>query len=96
MRRTDEWTRYAGDVIYDENLGLPRSAAPGHDLLVPVLRAGRLEYSFPSLEAIRDRTLAELERFDPAVLALRGASEYPVKFERRLSRLRKQLQEKKH
>jgi nicotinate phosphoribosyltransferase len=94
VRRTDEWSRYAGDVIYDENLGLPRNAAPGHDLLAPVLRAGRLEYEFPPLEAVRDRTLGELERFDPEVLALRGASQYPVKFERRLSRLRKKLQEK--
>ena len=95
VRRTDEWSRYAGDVIYDEGLGLPRNASPGHDLLVPVLRAGRLVYDFPPLDTVRDRTLAELSRFDPAVLALRGAAGYPVRFERRLARLRNKLQERK-
>jgi hypothetical protein len=82
-------------VIYDENLGLPKNAAPGHDLLVPVLRAGGLVYDFPPLEAVRERTLSELDRFAPEVLALRGAAAYPVKYERRLARLRSRLQERK-
>jgi nicotinate phosphoribosyltransferase len=63
----------------------------GEDLLVPVLRGGRLVYARPSLEAARARTQAELARLHPGVKRFVNPHQYPVGLERNLFDLRTRL-----
>ncbi len=50
----------------------------GAPLLTPVMKNGEINGTLPPLPEIRERTLAELARFDPAVLRLRRPASYPV------------------
>ncbi|NQU24054.1 MAG: nicotinate phosphoribosyltransferase [Candidatus Nealsonbacteria bacterium] len=61
------------------------------DLLVPVLRAGDLVYDRPPLEAIRQRTQAQLATFHPGVLRHDNPHHYPVGLEERLHQLKADL-----
>jgi hypothetical protein len=60
--------------------------ARAHDLLVPVLRAGRRVAELPTLARTREHALASLNALDPALLRLHAASTYPVVFDARLVR----------
>jgi nicotinate phosphoribosyltransferase len=61
------------------------------DLLVPVVRGGRVVYDRPSLAAIRARAGAELRRFHPGVRRFVHPHQFPVGLERGLHELRTEL-----
>jgi nicotinate phosphoribosyltransferase len=63
----------------------------GEDLLVPVLRGGRLVYARPPLEAARGRTQAQLARLHAGVKRFVNPHQYPVGLERNLFDLRTRL-----
>ncbi len=63
----------------------------GEDLLVPVFRRGRRVYDPPPLDAVRARTLAQLEGFHAGVKRFVNPHQFPVGLERRLSDLRTRL-----
>jgi len=58
---------------------------------VPVLRAGRPVYETPPLPEVRARTLAQLQRLDPAVRRLDAPDSYPVALDRSLADLKARL-----
>lgn len=64
---------------------------PGHDLLVPVMRAGNIVYEPPPLLEIRRRAAEQLSRLHPTIRRLDNPHEYPVGLEQRLSDLRTKL-----
>jgi nicotinate phosphoribosyltransferase len=64
---------------------------PWEDLLVPVLRAGRLTYHPPPASEARARTLTQLGGLSPSSRRLRNPHEYPVGLEVRLAELRARL-----
>ncbi len=61
------------------------------DLLVPVMRGGRIVYDVPALDATRARTLEQLLAFHGGVKRLLNPHRYPVGLEARLHELRTQL-----
>ncbi len=61
------------------------------DLLVPVLRGGRVVYAPPPVAAARARTLAQLEALAPWSKRLVNPHEYPVGLEEGLAALRTRL-----
>jgi nicotinate phosphoribosyltransferase len=61
------------------------------DLLVPVLRDGRLVYEVPPLEAARHRTQEQLGRLHPGIKRLVNPHRYPAGLERTLHELRMKL-----
>ncbi|HUY33599.1 MAG TPA: nicotinate phosphoribosyltransferase [Pirellulales bacterium] len=67
------------------------SATPYDDLLVPIVRQGRLVRDQPPLAAIRDRAGAELARFSAGVRRFVNPHEYPVGLEPRLFELKNRL-----
>ena len=84
-RRVDPSTgRFAGDVLYDIH-------APGdsvrvqhrddHDLLIPILREGRLVAELPPLAVSRARTAAQLARLPERCLDLKSPEHYPLELE---------------
>lgn len=99
--------RFVGDVIFETELGpgavghrVHRIDAPaetyahagaGEDLLVPVLRGGAAVYEPPPLAQSRARTLAQLERLDPAVRDPNAPARYPVGLDERLQALKDQV-----
>jgi nicotinate phosphoribosyltransferase len=62
--------------------------ARGEDLLVPVMRGGKIVFTPPPLAEVRRRTIDQLGRLHPAILRLTNPHEYPVGLEQRLSELR--------
>jgi nicotinate phosphoribosyltransferase len=61
-----------------------RSVDPGNqsdELLVPVLRGGKVVYHPPQLDAIRRRTQMQLDIFHPGVLRHEHPHQYPVGLE---------------
>lgn len=82
VRRFSTPQGYCGDMIYDLETGPSDTALDPFDsthvkkmsketaftdLLVPVIRGGKIIYALPSLDIIRKRTLDELGRFHPAI-----------------------------
>jgi nicotinate phosphoribosyltransferase len=63
----------------------------GEDLLVPVVRGGRVVYDRPPLAAIRSRAGAELARFHAGVRRFVHPHQFPVGLERRLHDVRTRL-----
>ena len=61
------------------------------DLLVPVLRAGKLVYAPPPLSAIREKALAEVARLPPGLKRFLNPHQYPVGLEPSLHELRTRL-----
>ena len=61
------------------------------DLLVPIFRAGKLAYSLPSLEQIRQRAQAQLAMFHPGIKRLLNPHQYPVGLEAGLHDLKLEL-----
>ena len=64
---------------------------PHEDLLVPVLRQGRLVYDPPTLDAIRSRAQDQLSAFHAGVKRFVNPHQYPVGLERRLHDLKTDL-----
>ena len=56
------------------------------DLLVPVYRAGNLVYHSPDIDAIRSRTLTQMEQIYPGVLRLKRPDRYFTGIEQRMYR----------
>ncbi len=71
--------------------GGPAGDSDGEDLLVPVLRQGSAVYDTPEIAAIRDRTLDQLDRLDPAVRRLEQPATYAVGLDPELHRLKQRL-----
>ena len=61
------------------------------DLLVPVVREGRVVYEDPGIEETRARTQDQIRHLHPAVLRFMNPHEYPAGLERRLHELRTRL-----
>ena len=61
------------------------------DLLVPVLRAGKLVYEFPNLSDTRQRTSDQLAMLRKEVARLQSPAEYPIRMESRLYQERLEL-----
>ncbi len=60
-------------------------------LLAPVFRNGVCVYESPSLHAMRERTMDELEAFHSGIKRLMNPHEYPVGFDLRLHKLKTEL-----
>ncbi len=106
VRRFSGAGGFLGDVIYDQLAGpsepcvrvdaegaetvIP-AGAETQDLLVPVWRSGSAVYVTPEIGALRERTLSQLERLEPAVRRLEEPAVYPVGLDRRLHRLKERL-----
>ena len=71
--------------LFDQTkqMRLPANAE-GHDLLVPVMRGGRVVYDLPSLEEIRERRARELHFVSDSVKRFDNPDEYRVGLERSL------------
>ena len=82
-RSTDDRGAYVGDEI---TLAEEKPARASVRLLIPVLERGKLRYRFPSLRAVRDHALEELERLPPAYRRLVSAENYPVAWSGELRR----------
>jgi nicotinate phosphoribosyltransferase len=67
------------------------SVSEGEALLVEVLRDGRLVYALPSIDQIRARRQADLERLDPGVRRLVNPHIYHVSLSERLWSLKQDL-----
>jgi len=67
------------------------AGTPGEDLLVPVLRAGKLVYGRPPLPVSRQRTADELGHLHAGVKRFVNPHQYPVGLERGLFDLRTRL-----
>ena len=61
------------------------------DLLVPVVRAGRVVYEEPGIEETRARARDQIRHLHPTVLRFMNPHEYPAGLERRLHELRTRL-----
>ena len=61
------------------------------DLLVPVVRGGRVVYEEPDIEETRERARDQVRHLHPAVLRFMNPHEYPAGLERRLHELRTRL-----
>jgi nicotinate phosphoribosyltransferase len=72
VRRTAD-----GDVIYDEL----RTPSAGDDLLVPIMRGGRVVYERPSLNEIAAHRAREFARFPEAMKRLENPERWPVAIE---------------
>ena len=102
VRRFDD-----ADMIFDQLAGEPShvivdpldltrrrvipEGANHRDLLVPVFRAGKRVYELPSIEQIRSRRAAELDRFHPGVKRFVNPHRYPVGLEKNLFDLKTRL-----
>lgn len=107
VRRFEKDGRFAGDMIYDELLGPTVSAiidqkdptrfkrfgsdTTHYDLLVPVVRAGKLVADLPDITSLRARTLAQLACLDGAIKRFDNPHEYPVGPEPGLYELKAEL-----
>jgi nicotinate phosphoribosyltransferase len=60
-------------------------------LLVDVLQDGKLVYELASIEEMRERRLADMERLDPGVKRLMNPHTYHVSLTRRLWNLKQEL-----
>lgn len=95
------------DMIFDELGGEPAhvmvdpldltrrrsipDGAPYEDLLVPVFRDGQRVYQLPTIEEIRARRQAQLDRFHGGIKRLLNPHQYPVGLEKRLFDLKTRL-----
>ena len=102
VRRFDD-----ADMIFDQLAGEPaheivdpldltrRRVIPEearyHDLLVPIFRHGQRVYELPTIEQIRARRAAELDRFHSGVKRFVNPHRYPVGLEKNLFDLKTRL-----
>lgn len=64
------------------------------DLLVPIVREGKIVGSLSSPTDIRERVKKELSSFDPEILSLKQSYNYPVGLEKSLYKKRVELIER--
>lgn len=67
------------------------SQMPYEDLLIPVVRSGRVCYERPTLLEIKKKVEADLERLHPSILRLVNPHPYPVGLEQGLHELKSQM-----
>ena len=107
VRRHYHESQMIADVVYDLRYGPDRletscsietgkqgatdSTDDAEDLLVPVLRTGKLVYEFPNLSATRQRTSNQLAMLREEVVRLQEPAEYPIRMESRLYQKRLEL-----
>lgn len=100
IRRYSDSTGYAYDLMYDQSQPLPskltaldpfdpmstKTAVSDtyRDLLIPVMRKGKIVYDLPSLSEIQKYSLAELEKFNPAIRRFLNPPLYFVGLEKTL------------
>jgi nicotinate phosphoribosyltransferase len=65
--------------------------AAGEDLLVPVLRKGKLVYASPTLEETRERTRQQLAMLHPGIKRFVNPHQYPAGLEQGLHELKTRL-----
>jgi nicotinate phosphoribosyltransferase len=99
--------RFMADTIYETNYGVSepceivdvetegKTQIPANtrysDLLVPILRAGKVVYEAPSIETSRDHLRKQLSYAPPEILHLNDSAPYKVGLERSLCELRSEL-----
>jgi nicotinate phosphoribosyltransferase len=66
-------------------------ATPCEDLLVPILRRGKLVYALPSLDAIRARARGQLARLHPGIKRFENPHQYPAGLELTLHEFKTEL-----
>lgn len=106
VRRFYRAGKAIGDGIYDEQLGIrtachlinaeekrcmPHSGTRTEELLVPVLRKGKLVYTPPSLAESRQRCQEELAKFPASIHKFSKPYQYYVGIEEQLNTLRSAL-----
>ncbi len=106
IRRFSDASGFVADVIWDEESGISEPCiridehgreipipadAESEDLLVPVLRQGRVVYDSPPIEAMRRRSLEQVEKLGAGVRRLVEPDPYAVGLDLRLHRLRERL-----
>ncbi|GAB4324948.1 MAG: nicotinate phosphoribosyltransferase [Candidatus Sumerlaeia bacterium] len=79
------------DPLDDTRRKRIEAGTPGEDLLVPVLRAGRLVYDPPPLSAVRGRLKEQLARLHPSIKRFENPHEYPAGLELGLSERKTRL-----
>jgi len=79
---------YVGDVVAGIDEPPPPHAEP---LLTCMMRGGRRVATPPSLSAVRDRSMALVERLPDSVKVLDGEAVYPVRISERLRAERERL-----
>lgn len=73
--------------VYPENFSM-------EELLVPIIRKGKLVYNSPPLKEIRENTLKNLARLDPAYKRFHNPHVYHVSLSQRLFRIKQMLLKK--
>jgi nicotinate phosphoribosyltransferase len=106
IRRYSNSSGYDFDVIYDTSRPFSSTALdpfdptrvktidpkmPFQDLLVPVMREGKIVYSTPSLPDIQAYAASELEKFNPAIRRFLNPQPYFIGLEKSLYDLKLKL-----
>lgn len=99
IRRYFDERGFVGDIIYDELIGLPTPLCgidlkdphvhhlfegSHKDLLIPIFRKGKLQYSSPSLKEIQGHAKAQLSQLPDAMKRFIHPQTYPVGLEKEL------------
>ncbi len=108
VRRYTQGGEAVADMIYDEDLGVPREGwmvdpddltrrrrVPAGDawtdLLVSVVRGGKVEYELPDAHAVRAHVRRQLDSFHAGIKRFVNPHEFPVGLEARLFDLKTRL-----
>lgn len=99
VRRFQRDGQFLGDAIYDlvTGFGIPddveglRDATASADLLVPIVRQGRVMYDLPPLASIQRRASEQLASIPPSVRQLDKPELYPVHLAPGLAQLKQNL-----
>ena len=75
----------------DDNVVPHNRPAQFTDLLVPILRGGKVVYEAPSIEASREHLRKQLSCAPPEILRLKDPAPYKIGLERSLHELRSSL-----
>jgi nicotinate phosphoribosyltransferase len=78
------------DVETGNKTNIPRNTSHS-DLLVPILRAGKVVYEAPGIEASREHVRNQLSCAPPEILQLKDPAPYKIGLERALHELRSSL-----
>lgn len=70
--------RFADSTMQRDILARADEDVEGEELLVDVVRDGEIVYDFPTLDTIRERTLATLSELPAGVRTIENPDEYPV------------------
>lgn len=107
VRRYETESGFAGDLIFDEQLGVSEdvivdpvdatrrkpipASARRDDLLVPIFRAGKRVYDPPPIRETHERCRRQIDKLHPGVRRFLNPHEYPVGLEARLHDLKLRL-----